>query len=95
MKEDYKGLALTSGRTYGGGKVGEIMELQAVLEDEEAMIKVEDGLRKIPIFVASFGQLAWIHSRQAENFSTKQELVSVSFGWPAEENAASHCKKQV
>jgi hypothetical protein len=42
MKEDDKGLAFASGR-LGGWRADQVMELKATSEDEEAVMKVEDG----------------------------------------------------
>lgn len=57
MKEDNKVLALRSRRVCDCN-VGEIMKLQTVSKGKEAVVKLEDGKRKIPVLVSSYGRLA-------------------------------------
>jgi hypothetical protein len=52
MEKDHKRVALTKGR-LSNCKVGEVMELQPIPEEEEAVLKVEHGPREVPIFVSS------------------------------------------
>lgn len=76
MKKDHKGLTLTRGRICCWN-VGEVMELQAISEDKESMMKAEDGLRRIPVLISSCG---W--SVDAEVEQTKSNFgvpSSISF----------------
>jgi hypothetical protein len=68
------------------------MELLARSEDEEAVMKSKNGLRKVPVFVPSCGQLAGIHLFIPQSWRsgiTQQEFVLLSFCWLAEKSAAS------
>lgn len=65
MDEDNKGLALTRRRVVGCD-IGEVVKLQAISEHEEAVMKVEDSLRKIPVLVPRFCSLAACQFWQAE-----------------------------
>jgi hypothetical protein len=65
MKKDYQGLALER-RRFRGWKISEVVELVARSEDEEAVVKSKDGLRKVPVFISGCGRLAGIHSTKVE-----------------------------
>lgn len=80
MKEDDQILTLTRGGLCSGCKVGEIMQLSPIPEDEEAMVEVEDGLGKIPVFVSSQQKLLvlfrWLH-KEGARFKAQEKVQEV------------------
>lgn len=60
------------------------------------MVKVEDRMRKIPVFVSSYDRLAGNALENGGEFClTQQEFVLLLFGWLAKECAIPYGNTQV